>query len=317
MSVRTKNKPWRLKPKDFIKNDIYAKQDWRFQMFFEYLRISPSYELALRCESAEELGEYILDPIRTEQVWATSLDMGNVYEMLYRDWWLEKGIELFGVHHTKPHLRTIARIGQHESESKQLDFTTQCEKFARTTFIEQGKPDSLIVSIPLELNPTTINKQLNKLLSDAKKKHPLANQPTPYSLVDNKLQYRRLLAGLKLIYMRAARPQEELWRIAARAKISNSHKKIRSDEAKKDNKNAEGRKMLTIMASRMIHDTLVIAENAATGQFPSVAPISTELFDPMLLQNRLLAATKWEKAKKKEIELSLSVDDINKGWIIT
>ncbi len=35
--------------------------------------------------------------------------------------------------------------------------------------------------------------------------------------------YRRLLAGVRLVHHRAAKPNDQLWRITARAKIGTTH----------------------------------------------------------------------------------------------
>lgn len=317
MSAHSKPKPWRLKPKDFIKNDVYAKQDWRFQMFFEYLRISPSYALAIGSKSPEDLQQLIQDPVRTNDIWKTKTDVGNVFKTLYRDWWIEKGLELFGYHQSTPKIQVIARLDSKDSVQMTHDFLTGYDQFLNGAYAEQGKLDNLIVAIPLNMNSTTTIKQLNKLISQAKK-HKAPELPIArYPLENNKLQYRRLLAGLRLMYIKAAKPDEELWRIAARAEISHSHKSIKPDEAKKNIQNAEGRKMLTIMASRMIHDTLVIAENAATGVFPSTKPISIDLFDPIALQKHLKHMTRWEKKRELELLNNQSIEPSQKtGWHI-
>ncbi len=55
------------------------------------------------------------------------------------------------------------------------------------------------------------------------------------------------------------------------------------------------------MASRLIHDSLIIAENAATGIFPSLNPIDTTLFDAEKLGWRLKETIQWVKVRKAEI----------------
>jgi hypothetical protein len=68
--------------------------------------------------------------------------------------------------------------------------------------------------------------------------------------------------------------------------------------------------MLTIMASRLLHDTLVVAENAAMGVFPSLAPINTDLFDAAKLKTQLADTMKWEKKRKAELlELAKAAED--------
>ena len=54
MSKIDKKPSWKLRAGDFSKSKVHAPQDWRFQMFFEYLRISPSYNLASECKNEAE-----------------------------------------------------------------------------------------------------------------------------------------------------------------------------------------------------------------------------------------------------------------------
>jgi hypothetical protein len=302
MKTRPPRQPWHLKAQDFKKKRVYASQDWRFQMLFEYIRISPSYALALNTNEME-LIKQLGDERRARAVWQTRCDMGDVYHVLYKEWWLAKGLALFGVHTSKPRIEVINRIASGEGNSLILSNTQLgLEQYLENCYIQQGRPDSLLLSIPLGLNQTTTVKQLKKLLTEIEKQAPPSPPPKPmYQLENNKMRYRRLLAGLRLLYMRAAKPKEELWRIATRAKISHSHGRLDPLAAKKDNTNPDARRMLTIMASRLLHDTLVVAENAAMGVFPSLAPINTDLFDAAKLKTQLADTMKWEKTRKAEL----------------
>ncbi len=301
MKTRPPRQPWHLKAQDFKKKRVYASQDWRFQMFFEYLRISPSYALALNT-SEVELIKQLGNEQRARAFWQTRCDMGDVYHVLYKEWWLGRGLALFGVHTHKPRVEVINRIVSDEGNSLILSNSQLgLEQYLEQHFTQQGRPDSLLLTIPLGLNRTTTIKQLKKLLTEMEMLEP-PSLPVPiYQLENNKMRYRRLLAGLRLLYMRAAKPNEELWRIAARAKISHSHGRLNPEADKKDNTNPDARRMLTIMASRLLHDTLVVAENAATGVFPSLAPINTDLFDAAKLKTQLADTMKWEKGRKVEL----------------
>jgi len=120
-------------------------------------------------------------------------------------------------------------------------------------------------------------------------------------LENNKMRYRRLLAGLRLVYMRSARPNDALWRIATIAKISTTHNTLDPLAQRKEAKTADARRMLTIMASRLLHDVLVMSENAAQGIFPSLQATSVISFDYEALANRIKQNNQWEKTKKVEL----------------
>ena len=52
------------------------------------------------------------------------------------------------------------------------------------------------------------------------------------------------------------------------------------------------------MASRLMRDTLTIAENAAQGLFPSMAPTRVKTFDFVKLQQRIKTINAWDKKLK-------------------
>lgn len=300
MKDRPERQPWQLHPKDFTKKHVYAKQDWRFQMFFEYLRISPSYQMAL--ESTEDaLLAHFNDIERAKSIWKTRTDFGNVHEYLFKEWWLEKGLPLFGIHTSKPRLHYVQRLSHLADDTNLLvDANRTLSEFIRGKFANEGKPDSALISIPLGQSTTTIVRQLKKLLSEIEKEQTVHRPVAAYQVQNNKLQYRRLISGIRLMYMRAMHPDEELWRIASRAKISHSHGRIDFRSPKKDANNANSRRMLTIMASRLLHDAAIISENAATGIFPSLQPIETGPVDAHKLFARLKTTLMWEKKRKAE-----------------
>lgn len=302
MNKRPESEIWDLKAKDFVKKNVYAPRDWRFQI---YLRLSPSYELAVK-SNEKELAIKLNDAARAELVWKTRMDMGNVFEMLYREWWLNNGLNLFGVHNKKPKIQLIQRLSPILEDDFLLAQSFQeVENYMKVNYAQQGRPDSVLLSIPLGQKKTTTIRELKKLLSAIETEATPFMPSTIYQVQNNKMQYRRLMAGVKLLYMRAAKPREALWQVAARAKISHSHRHIDPKAPKKDLENAQGRRMLTIMASRLIHDSLIIAENAATGIFPSLEPIDTHLFDAVNLQKCIVRTLKWQKQRKAEL-LALS-----------
>ena len=140
-------------------------------------------------------------------------------------------------------------------------------------------------------------KQL-KLLLDEAYKEPIYEPKTIYQLTKNKMQYRRLLGGLRLTYFQCYKPKDALWRVALRAKISHSHGKLDPDSKTKDRTLNSSKKVLTFMASRLMTDTLLIAENAAQGNFPSVDETTVKTFDTVYLGQKIKKNNAWEKTQK-------------------
>lgn len=296
MEKKPIKKPWKLRASDFSMPKIYAEQDWRFQMFFEYLRISPSYNLASECKNEKELANRLGDSEWAARVWKTHSDIGNVYGVMYRDWWLSNGLRLFGIHTAKPKTKLIDKLNHSENGDHRTS-VNNLDAYLAGEYQQQGQPDCVLVSIPLGQKRMTIMRQLRKLLDEANQE-PIYQPKALYPLEINKMRYRRLLAGLRLVYMQAARPDEELWRVATRARISINHGKLDPNSDKKNAKDAESRRMLTIMASRLMRDTLIIAENAAQGRFPTMDQTSFKSFDFEALGKRIYANNQWEKQQK-------------------
>lgn len=265
---------------DFHQPELYVRPDWRYQAFFEYLRISPSYTLALSSERQDELTVALGDAERAGLVWRTKQDMGDVHATIYKIWLQEQGLAAFGIHSQRPSVTPLVHMHPERSDvylRKRTDVVL--EKFLAERYQKQGRPDSVLFSIPLNQKTSITIRQLKKALANVKAKVTPVVPVTKYSIIQNKMRMTRLRAGYALVLHRAARPEDELWRVATRAKISKEHSGLDPKSPKKSKADAQARRMLTIMASRLYHDSLIIAENAAIGKFPSLDPIDILAFD--------------------------------------
>ena len=270
-------------------------------MFFEYLRISPSYLLATQCKNVGELAKRLGDKKDAARVWQTYCDFGNVFNALFVTWWAQTGIHLFGVKSERPRVAQIAQLhGGVSVDDLAADCGLKLNQYIAGDHVGQGRRDCMVVSIPLNLTRATALKQLKAILDAAEKLSP-PMPASPHGLVNNKLQQKRLMRGLRLVYMKAARPKEEMWRAAARARISTVHRSLNPLAARKDTKEVEARRIVTIMASRLMHDTHLIAENAARGIFPSMAAGAAVPFDFEVLGKQLAQMRKEEERQKQAL----------------
>lgn len=76
---------------------------------FEFLRLSPSYEMARR-EAQERLSaaDRGLLPRDFEEVRRTYALLGNVQNVIFRTWWLERGLRIFGNAAAKPQVHELS-----------------------------------------------------------------------------------------------------------------------------------------------------------------------------------------------------------------
>lgn len=110
------------------------------------------------------------------------------------------------------------------------------------------------------------------------------------------------MTALDLVFFKAAFPGWELWRAGAQARISPKHADINPLLKKKDIHSAEGRRSLTMTASRMLREAMVIAENAAIGRFPCIEPIEVAHLDIEILGRKLSSVHAWEKEERMRMQ---------------
>ena len=134
------------------------------------LRISPSYELARKVRAGEvKLSEIKNLPKDFDQVLATYDLIGDVNKIVFRYWWLQRGIKIFGIPNTKPDLKVIDKFEygeEFDGEYLNKNLVTYFEHERRN----EGFPPALLLSIPLTLKRSEILKKINNLL-DANKVH--------------------------------------------------------------------------------------------------------------------------------------------------
>lgn len=90
----------------------------------EFLVLSPSYELARKARSNKlSKDEAKKLPADFDQVLATFDLLGDVNCILFRQWWLKRGMQVFDNPYNKPKLHEIAFI--ENGEPTQVEKTSQ------------------------------------------------------------------------------------------------------------------------------------------------------------------------------------------------
>ena len=220
---RPQRKPWELNTVDLFHEKVYAqKRTRRYELFFNYLRISRSYFLASLCSTEEQLGRALGDMERASKIWRVWSDVGDVYDVMFKPWWIDRGLDLFGVHTKRPQVELISYLsGAASDEALVESVQDKVAKFVPTKFEEQGRPDSIVVSVPLGQSRPKTTKELYELVSKLIEQCPVAPPPSPkYVLEKNKIRDGRLEKGFELAFYKTVFPKWELWRAASQARIS-------------------------------------------------------------------------------------------------
>ena len=105
-------------PVQFRKEGVWTPQLGMFLLWFQFLQLSPSYELARRRQSGlfNDV-DRTLRPADFNQVLAVYDDLGDALHPSFTEWWQDRGIENFGYHGDKPTVRQIAAT----SDAKDAD----------------------------------------------------------------------------------------------------------------------------------------------------------------------------------------------------
>jgi hypothetical protein len=303
-NIRPKRDPWELNTADFYGEKVYASRSRRYELFFDYLRISPSYAMAVGCSSYEEFVERLGDDDRARRIWAVKEDFGDVFQVLFKDWWKKQGLSLFGVHSQQPKVNAIARLnGSWENTALVDSVSRRSALFLFDDYTKQGRPDSIVFSVPLGQKRNKTSKELNELLRYYEEKYPPKIAVPKYQLIQNRIQDKRLILGIRFVTKKATHNGEENWRIAARSKISRAHAHVNPNALKKcdDPRAPDGRRALNIIAARLYRETMLIAENAALGSFPSLEPINVLKVDFENLKHTLDSVRVMEINRKMEL----------------
>lgn len=296
--------PWVLRGGDFSKQGWHTQPTAAYQLMFEFLRVSPSYELARRERSTGlTKDEKASLPKDFDQVLKTYDLIGDVNCVLFRMWWLKRGLKVFGNPYSKPDVHEIALLpnGSEVDISKVLGSLQTNYSDKRR---DEGLTTSLLISLPLELKTSEIMNKVRKLLSVYKDKD-VGTAPLPkIKLMGKRFHPNPMFKGLRTLWFKAAKPNWELWRLGAKAGLSDSYSKVLDPSAPrktKDEVEMDDRITMSKITFRAVHRFEHIAENAARGRFPCADPVEMSEFNYPDIAQRLLRHTKWVKSQKLKL----------------
>lgn len=288
------------KAADFRGDGVWATKLGFYLLWMEYLAVSPSYELARRYRSGQltDADKERL-PADFEDVLAVYDALGDVQRVTFLDWWSERGLTVFGYEGAKPRVKRIdtLRSNRHRRAAERV------QSFIEDDWTEQGQPNAMLVSIPVGLSKTQITRQLGKLLARYEAEQRVLPEPqSKYPLVGTRQRKDTLFRYLFVVWVRCAMPRQPLWRVGARAKVSDTYSRELDASARiPRGEQVYDRSVLAVLTSRAWSRGLALAENAARGRFPcydmpdhAVEPDTHELWDLISRRRR------WKKKIKQE-----------------
>jgi len=299
-------KPERLEKLLAISRDRYQLQitaDWRYEQFFNFLQISPSYRLA------HEIAIGMVDRTATElpldfkAVEACYQAFGNVWQINFWKWWITKAQYQFGTS-AIPTVHQIARVevGDEPSEEELGKVHEEVDQYLLADRLAEAKPASLILAVPLHGDRKHILKQFTDFLDKAYDPKQHQRGIAAYQVTRNKIRLQTLKDAMRVLRARAALPNKKLFEVGNKSKISAAYE---TDESRPEF-DYDRKRLMEILTSRYLQRAYLVAEHAARGIFPCLDSLPDDhanpAFDYHQLQQQFKDYIKWLESELKRVE---------------
>ena len=248
-------------------------------LMLEYLRLSPSYELARKARMGKLTAvEKKKLPKDFDLVLKTYDEYGDISTIQFADWWVQTGMGLYGSDYIKPQVRQIGRI--EKDEEYEIGFSKALEQYFKTFRKHEGNGPGLILAVPLGMTKKVILKEVSNMINKAGVVVPPKAQKSKRSLTAKRLRSAPLIIGLHLLWAKAQHPDWANWRLGVAAKVSPTNTVgLDINAVKTTAKTADQRINLTVLTSRALKKAQLISENAARGRFPDSKAIPLPDYD--------------------------------------
>ena len=299
----TSKLPWILSGNDFAQPGWHTNPTAAYQMMFEFLRLSPSYELA-RVASTRKLSkdEQKNIPADFDQVLSIYKMIGDVNCVFFRQWWLERGLHIFGNPYTKPNLHELAVLSNGQETDVDL-IATKIKSHLIEARQAEGLSAALLISVPLGLKRSEILKKFKFVIDHHRSQDVGQAQQAKIKLMGKRFHTNAMFKGLRLLWFKAAKPNWELWRLGAKSEISASYSNVLDPKSSRKPSSPiemDDRIILGKITFRALEKFERISENAARGKFPCSDPVDVSNFNYVLLAQRLQQHSRWIKITKSQ-----------------
>ncbi len=289
---------------DFNRDGYYADPHQYHFFWYQFLRLSPSYELARRYRKAA--GELIEAdrssvPPDFDKVLEVFDDFGNIQLSFFRTWLIKRGLKLLGSPGVKPTTKLVYNTTNDQSDhSAALAAVTE---YFEKSWRSQNQPAVMLVAVPLDRGKIRVLREFEKLLD----KNLLAKKPPEkpkYTFAKKGVHRKTLVDSMSVLYMLAANPNHKLWQIGVSANISKKYSKLFDVKStKRNSSNAGDMRTLEMLTSRKARIALNIAENAARGRFPDPTdPPHKVDFPRSVFKQIIKKRISWEKEMHRKFE---------------
>ena len=313
--MRDERLPWKLRASDYSQPRWHIRPTVGFELMFEFLRLSPSYELARKAtEEGLTAEDQKLIPPDFDSVRQTYFLLGNVQSVLFRSWWLQCGLKVFGNPNAKPRVHSLCLLPNGDDVSLSIA-APHLDQYLGETRRDEGLGPALLVALPLNARRAEVLKQVTTLLDQHAGLRTIAAQPV-LALQCERLRAKVLFNGIRLLWMKAAKPNWELWRLGAKARISPTYSKVLDPAGPRRVAHYQqmvDREMMSKITHRAVVKFQAIAENAARGRFPSEQSVTQVPFDYPNLARIIQRKNAWEAKERVRLQREFEAQRIRRA----
>lgn len=249
--------------------DFWVKKREIFRLWYEFLAISPSYQLA-HIERTRGLPEDTPPklPADFSKVREVYNRLGDVQGTPFSVWFEQNAIQYFGKPGLAPKVRSVAVVGGPSSDRRRYEMIAlELRLLAERS---QDQPTRLL-AVPLNLKKTQVLNQVKELLEQTKPmKMDLPVIKATYELAGDRHRIDSIRKFLELAKLRAHYIDEPTWKVGLRFGIGANYAAVfgPAEDAKATANNIDARNTLNVIMARALTKARYLAENAARGIFP-------------------------------------------------
>ena len=269
--------PWEQPEAEFKLDNFHYEYSKPYRLWFEYLRLSPTYWLAHKQCTGYKGGlndnEKKNLPKDFDEVITTYEHFGNVYQPIFRTWWINTGIRLFGAPSKPLAVEPLIKTWQSTPQTEQKCIESVKQYLRGQNDIEGGH-GFLMLAIPLTGKRSDLIKQVSQLILDEDIKpiqrtssHDNQQNALIYRLYGERFRYEAAKIGLRLLWIRAKERELDAWQIGALAEISRIHRFNDIYSQPQNNFEKRNRIILGTLTKRKLRSSIWVMENAARGRF--------------------------------------------------
>ncbi len=253
--------------------------DDRYQYWPQYLRISPSYQMAHKLWCGELTVVEIPSHVRDfELVMQTYEHFGDVFNRSVPRWWKETASSLFAPKIAGLNWK-VHKVWQYGEDVDRSELEAAMDDYCQITRPNLGNPLTLLASIPLDMKYEDILSSLKQAFRFYRRsRRDLKGYSPPtglYAIEGIEKDPKTLEARLKLVYAIAKKPKNKTrWEVGFDLEINKTLSRIYNYAAGCTQRE---RDRINIQVSNNLASTLRAAENAARGKFYDSSPSSMHI----------------------------------------